>query len=152
MYACIPPSLPTPRSLQGTELSSVCYAAGFHLLSILHMVVWASQLALVVKNLPANAGDTRDMGLIPGSERSSGEGHGSPLQYSCLENPMDREASWATVHRTAKSWAVMKQISVHGVYTSVLLFQFVSPSTSPSVFTSPLLHFCSYPVSRRTMV
>ena len=47
----------------------------------------ASQVALVVKNPPANAGDIRDMGLFPGSERSPGEGHGSPLQYSCLKNP-----------------------------------------------------------------
>ena len=46
---------------------------------------------LVVKNLPANAGDLRDVGLIPGSGRSLGRGHGNPLQYSCLENPMDRE-------------------------------------------------------------
>ena len=53
----------------------------------------------MVKNLPANAGDVRDVGLIPGLERSLGEGHGSPLQYSCLENPMDRGAWWATVYR-----------------------------------------------------
>ena len=46
----------------------------------------ASQVALVVKNLPANAGDIRDVGSIPGSERSPGGGHGNPLQYSCLEN------------------------------------------------------------------
>ena len=52
----------------------------------------ASQVALVVKNLPANAGDVRDEGSIPGLGRSPGGGHGSPLQYSCLENPMDREA------------------------------------------------------------
>ena len=64
----------------------------------------ASQVALVVKNLPANAGDVRDVGLIPGSGRSPGGGHGNPLQYSCLENPMDREAWWATVHRVTKSW------------------------------------------------
>ena len=50
----------------------------------------ASQVALVVKNLPANAGDIRDEGLIPGSGRSPGEGNGKPLQYSCLENLMDR--------------------------------------------------------------
>ena len=53
----------------------------------------------VVKNLPANAGD---MGLIPGSGRSPGEGNGNPLQYSCLENPMDRGAWWATVHGVTK--------------------------------------------------
>ena len=64
---------------------------------------WASQVALVVKNLPANAGDTGDTGLIPGSGRSSGEGSGSPLQYSCQENLMDQGASWATVDRVTKS-------------------------------------------------
>ena len=53
----------------------------------------------VVKNLPANA----DPGSIPGSGRSPGEGHDNPLQYSCLENPMDRGAWWATVSRVAKS-------------------------------------------------
>ena len=51
----------------------------------------ASQVALVVKTLPVSAGDIRDTGSIPGSGRSSGEGNDSPLQYSCLENPMDRE-------------------------------------------------------------
>ena len=63
----------------------------------------ASQMVLVVKNLPANAGDIRDMGSIPGSGRSPGGGHGNPLQYFCLENPMDRGAWWATVHGVAKS-------------------------------------------------
>ena len=60
-------------------------------------------VALVVKNLPANAGDIRDVVLIPGSGRSPGGGHGNPLQYSCLENPMVRGAWWATVQRIAKS-------------------------------------------------
>ena len=64
---------------------------------------WVSQVALVVKNPPANAGDTRDTGSIPGSGRSPGGGHGNPLQYSCLENPMDRGAWWATVHGLTKS-------------------------------------------------
>ena len=54
--------------------------------------VGASQLALVVKNLPANVGDARDSDSIPGSGRSPGVGSGKPLQYSCLENPMDRGA------------------------------------------------------------
>ena len=54
------------------------------------MIDGASQMVLVVKNLPANAGDIRHVGLIPGLGRSPGEGHGNPLQYSCLENPMDR--------------------------------------------------------------
>ena len=51
----------------------------------------------MVENPPANAGDIRDMGSIPESGRSPGEGHGNPLQYSSLENPMDRGAWWATV-------------------------------------------------------
>ena len=60
-------------------------------------------MVLVVKNASANAGDVRDADLIPGSGRSPGGGHGNPLQYSCLENPMDRGAWRATVHRVTKS-------------------------------------------------
>ena len=63
----------------------------------------ASQVALAVKNLTANAGDLREVGLIPGLGRSPGGGRGNPLQYSCLENPMDRGAWWATVHGVTKS-------------------------------------------------
>ena len=55
----------------------------------------------MVKNLPANA---EDVGSISGSGRSPGRGHGNPLQYSCLGNPMDREAWWATIHGVAKNW------------------------------------------------
>ena len=62
----------------------------------------ASQVALVVKNPPANAGEVRDVGSIPGSGRSPGGGHGNPLQYSCLENPMDRGAWRATVPGVAE--------------------------------------------------
>ena len=57
----------------------------------------------MVKNLPANAGDIRVVGLIPGSRRSSDGGYGNPLQYSCLENPMDRGAWRAMVYRVAES-------------------------------------------------
>ena len=56
----------------------------------------------VVKNLPANAGDTGDAASIPGSRRSPAEGNGNPLQYSCLGNPMDRGAWWSTVHGITK--------------------------------------------------
>ena len=63
----------------------------------------ASRVALVVKNSPASAGDVRDMGSIPGSGRSPRGRRGNPLQYSCLENSMDRGAWWAAVHRAAKS-------------------------------------------------
>ena len=60
-------------------------------------------MALVIKNPAANTGDLRGEGLIPGSGRSSGGGHGNPLQYSGLKNSMDREAWWATAHRVAQS-------------------------------------------------
>ena len=59
---------------------------------------WASQVALLVKNLPANAGYARDVGSVPGSRRSPGGGHGYPFQYPCLENSMDRGAWQAAVH------------------------------------------------------
>ena len=62
----------------------------------------ASQVVPEVKNPPADAGDTRDLGSIPGSERCPGEGHGNPLQYSWLENPMDRGAWRGTVHGVAR--------------------------------------------------
>jgi len=61
-------------------------------------------VALVVKNLPANAGNIRDAGWIPRVGKSVGEGNGNPLQYSCLENPMNRRAWKARVHGVAKSW------------------------------------------------
>ena len=58
----------------------------------------------MVKNPPGSAGDMRDMGLIPGLGRSPGKGNGNKLQHYYQENPTDREAWWATVHRVAKSW------------------------------------------------
>ena len=62
---------------------------------------------------PANVRNLRDVGLIPGLGRSPGGGHGYPLQYFCLENPMDRRASWATVPRVAKSWTWLTWLSTH---------------------------------------
>ena len=67
----------------------------------------------MVENLPANAGDIRHAGLIPGLGRFPGGGHGNPLQYSCLESPMDRGVCPATVHRVAKRWTGLKQVSMH---------------------------------------
>ena len=60
--------------------------------------MWASQVAVVAKNPLANAGDTGDTGSMPGSGKTPGERNGNPLQFSCLGNPMDKEARWATVH------------------------------------------------------
>ena len=67
-----------------------------------------AQAVLVVKSLPVNATDFRDPGSTPGCRRSPGEGNGSPLQYSCLENPGDRGAWRATVHGAAESWTQLK--------------------------------------------
>jgi len=77
------------------------------------MVNWASQVGLVVKNPLASAGDARDGDSIPGSGRSPGAGHSNPLQYSCLENPMDRGAWTATVHEVTKSQTLLKQLGTH---------------------------------------
>ena len=72
-----------------------------------HSTTWmlASQGALVIKNLPANAGNARGVGLIPGSGRCPGEGNANPLQYDCLENSTDRGAWQATVHGASESQA-----------------------------------------------
>ena len=63
-----------------------------------------SQISLQIKNLPMDAGDSRDEGLIPGSRRSPGEGNGNLLQYSWLQNSMDRGVQWAIIHGIIKSW------------------------------------------------
>ena len=89
----------------------------------------AFQVALVVKNLPDNAGDLRNAGSIPGSGRSLGGGNGNPLQYSCLENPMDRGAWWVTVDGVANSWT---QLSMN---STILLIFWKLPS--------PILWFVS---------
>ena len=71
---------------------------------ILRLPQWENMyIEILVKNLPANAGDLRDAGSVPGLGRSPGGGHGNPVQYSCLENPMHRGAWQATVHRVAQS-------------------------------------------------
>ena len=96
-------------------------------LSVLHYpsLPWASQVALVVKNVPANAEDVRDVGLIPGSGRSPGGGNGNLLQYSYLENSMDRRAWQATVCRTAKRqvWT-MEHIEIFQIIIYFLLVVF----------------------------
>ena len=74
---------------------------------------WASQVMLVVKNVLVSAGDIREMGLIPGLRRSPGGGHDNPLQYSFLENPMDKESWQATVHRVTKNWTWLKWSNMH---------------------------------------
>ena len=79
----------------------------------------ASQVALVINNPPANAGDARDVGLIPGLGIFPGVGSGTPLQYSCLETPMDRGALWATVHETAES-DMTERLGTHSAYMLIV--------------------------------
>ena len=82
----------------------------------------ASQVVLVVKNLPANAGVRKDMNLIPSSGRSPGEGHFNPLQYSCLGNPMGRRAWPAMVHSITKSQTRLKRFGTRAKYSVIQIF------------------------------
>ena len=91
--------------LVGTLLSASFFNTFYFIL--------AYQVAVVVKNSPANIGDARDTGLIPRSGRSPGGRHGIPPQYSCLENPMNREVWRATVHGVAKNRTQLKRPSMH---------------------------------------
>ena len=81
--------------------------------SLMLGVIWLIPGGSGGKESTCNAGDAEDMGYIPGSGRSPWGGHGNPLQYSCLENPMVREAWWATVHRAAKNQTWLKQLGRH---------------------------------------
>ena len=99
-----------------------------------------SQVALVVKNPPANAENMRDSGSTPGSGRSLGGGHGSPLQYSRLENPMDRGAQWATVHGVTKNWTQLKRLSMHGTQNSIPLE--ISQTQNASSFLCSVAQSC----------
>ena len=80
-------------------------------------------MVLVIRSLPVKAGDLRDAGLIPRSRRSPGGGNGNPLQYSCLEKPMDRGASWATVHKVTKSQTPLKRLCTYAVSLLPLFFE-----------------------------
>ena len=104
----------------------------FSLVIYFILIQRTSQVSLVVKNPPANAENVRALGLIPGLGRSPEGGHGNPLQYSCLENPMDRGACWCIVHGIKKSWTGLKQLSTHAVI--VYTCQSPSPNSSHPLF------------------
>ena len=113
------------------------------------VTLWASQVALVVKNPPDNAGDIREMGSILGSERTPGGRDWHPFQYSCLKNHMDRGVWLAMVHGVAKSWTWMKQFSMHShilwlyrVNTSVIFNHY-----RWDLFPINLLLFCRFSVN-----
>ena len=106
---------------------------------------WASQVVLVVKNLPANAGDVRNMGLIPGSGRSPGKGNGNPLQYPCMENSMDGGGLRATVHglqRVGHDW--MSNTFVFALTCIDLMPIFTSELTLPSLPISGHVSYFSF--------
>ena len=96
---------------------------------------WTSQVALVIKNSPANAGDVRGIGSIPGWGRSPGRGHGNPFQYSCLENPMDREVWQAKIHMVPQSQTRLKRLYMHACSFAHLSLLF---STNPGSSMSAL--------------
>ena len=99
----------------------------------------ASQVVLVVRNPPTNEGDVRDMGLIPGLRRSPGGGHANLLQYSCLENLMDRGVWQVLAHRIAKSRTRLKWLSTHAQHNLYLVIIFYCQSLStPRPHPSPV--------------
>ena len=102
----------------GLEQWSFCNIYTYEVI-MMYIITRAFQVVLVVKKKKkkkspaANAGEIRDMGSVPGSGRSPGAGHGNPLQYSCLENPMYRAAWQATVHKITKSQTWLKRLRTH---------------------------------------
>ena len=98
------------------------------------LTIMAFQVVLVAKNPPANGGNSRDVGLIPRSGRSCGGGHGNPLQYSFLENPMDRGVWRAMVHRVTKSWPRLEGLSTHDCHYHCVSLE--SPASAGGFFTT----------------
>ena len=117
---------------------------------IVRCMSFPGQVALMVKNTPANAGVLRDLGLIPGSGRSLGGGHGNPLQYSCLEAPIDRGAWRITVHGVAKQpWTQLKWLSMQDVW----MFRLDS-NKAKSDFKGPKdwSHYCKIKQTKQKIV
>ena len=128
----LPPTHPTSYPSRSAQMPSwaepLYYTAGPHWLFYTWWCVYGSPSGSAVKNLPANARDTGDWGLIPGLGRSPGGGHGNPLQHPCLESPMDRGAWWATVHGVAQS--DMMEVTWHAQMHTVHTHRFQSPNSS----------------------
>ena len=93
----------------------------------------------MLKNLAANVGDVRDLSLVPGLGRSLGEGNGNPVQYSCLENPMDIGAWWSTVYGVAKS---RTQLSTEHTHTSVLQLVSCTADQKTAFLFLRMMRFC----------
>jgi len=114
-----PPTPHTPRFLGPFQCGGIVRGVPLRIFDHQWLHWGASQVALVVKNLPANEGEVKDPGFIPGLGRSPGGGQGNPLRYSCLENPMDRGAWRATVHKVTKSQTRPKRLSTDACMTSL---------------------------------
>ena len=95
-----------------------------------YVYTWASQVVLVLKNFPTNTGNIRDATLTPGSGRSPGGVNGTLLQYSCLKNPMDREAWWATVQRVEKSQTQLESLSIQHKHQETVINVYVPNITA----------------------
>ena len=117
-----PPPLKQPLWFEfSMYLLVVCVLVKRALFKCMYFSSWASKVVPAVENLPAKAGDLRDSSSIFESGRSPVGGRGNPLQYSCLENPIDRGAWQVTVHRVAKSWTQLKWLSTHKSTFQMLL-------------------------------
>ena len=107
---------------------------------MLLLIISGLPVSSLVKNPPANAGNARDMGSIPGSGGSPGGGNGNPLQYSCLENSVDTRAWQATVHVVAKSWTQ----HTHTNYINIFPLSSLSLPFSLLSFNFSISHFIAF--------
>ena len=126
-----------PKEEDATQFSApaACWVLVIYCINI-QSSVWAFQVAIVVKNSPANEGDIRDTGSIPGLGRSPGGGCDNPLRYSCLENSRDTEAWRATVHRVTKSQTRLKRLSMYAcIAVCIWNFLIFKITVSSSRFT-----------------
>ena len=114
-YLSIESVMPSNHIILCCPLMKICNvnSNSLFLLKNLNQIIWASQVVLVVRNPPANARDIRDTHLMHELGRCPGPVHGNPLQYSCLENPLDRGAWQAIVHRVAKRQTRLKWLITH---------------------------------------
>ena len=148
IYLCLYPSVCLSVQLSIYLSLSICLS--FHLSSI-YMSPWDFTAGSAVRNLPANAGDTRDPGSIPGSGGSPGGGNGNPLRYPCLEIPMDGGAWWATIYGVTESNTTeaneqaSTRLSI--IYLSIIHLLVYRLSLSMSICVSHLSVSAIYPPS-----
>ena len=125
-----------------TNVCTLIIKVSYYVLCITTVHKCTSQVVPVIKKPPTNV---RDSGSIPGSGRSPGGGHGDPLQYSCLENPLDRGAWRATVHRVTQSWTRLKRLSTHAQFMNSFRLCFPFSSNHRCLPTSADSPLCQVP-------